>query len=394
MENNKLKNQIQKNVKERIAISNIREEINMNKEKSRKVVYSVLASCAMLALCVGILVTKTPYKESAIHQAKLENLKETKEELKTEININKIDKLLGIDYAIDAQRTKIDAIMETTDLRFAIECKLPSDFEENYDIYAMRVKGKNSNQYNELQQYDFYYGNKDKTRSITLAIAFKDKTPIRDYYFLNIEKKSKIGEVELEITQYEDSYLVIFSYKDVNYDIETHGITQDELIEFLKSLISNSKSYEQMTSKDQETQVKEPSKDNATTVYPNYYAGKYVDDNGKNVVLLCEDNETNREEICKILGITKSKTSFKTAKYSYDYLTQLQEKISKKMQNKELSFVTSSSLMEDTNNIKVIVITKNENDLNKLKELDTIGGAIEIKYSENGIATHELLISQ
>ena len=63
------------------------------------------------------------------------------------------------------------------------------------------------------------------------------------------------------------------------------------------------------------------------------------------------------------------------------------------MQNKELPFVTSSSLMEDKNNIKVTVTSNNISDWNKIKELDTIGGAIDIQYEVNNIGTEDLLVT-
>lgn len=119
-----------------------------------------------------------------------------------------------------------------------------------------------------------------------------------------------------------------------------------------------------------------------------------LDNNGNNVVLLCEDNEINRRAICSLLGITENRTTFKTAKYSYNYLTNLQNKISKKMIDKEFTFVTKSAVMEDNNNIKVTVISNNENDLNKIKSLDTIGGAIEIHYNMNSSETKDLLVEK
>ena len=131
---------------------------------------------------------------------------------------------------------------------------------------------------------------------------------------------------------------------------------------------------------DKDINVKEQPNDIKSTSYPEYYAGKYVDNNGNNVVLLCKDDEAN--------------TIFKTAKHSYNYLTDLQSKISKKMIDKEFSFVTTSSIMEDNNNIKVTVISSNESDLNKIKELDTIGGAIEIQYNEEDMSKNELLVEK
>lgn len=100
----------------------------------------------------------------------------------------------------------------------------------------------------------------------------------------------------------------------------------------------------------------------------------------------------NKYVVC--FGITESKTTFKTAKYSYNYLEQLQDKISNAMINKKLTFITTSALQDDTNNIKVTVTSNNENDWNKVKELDTIGGAIEIEFSENNVSKENLLLEK
>ena len=73
-------------------------------------------------------------------------------------------------------------------------------------------------------------------RNITIAFSEIDK-PLRDYYIDNQELKSKIGDVELEISQYKNMYIVTFSYNNLNFDIETNGITEDELVELLVSII-------------------------------------------------------------------------------------------------------------------------------------------------------------
>ena len=366
----------------------------MKNKKNKKIVYGVLASCAMFILGIGMITTQMPFGENGetLLQAKIgkEDLSTEKEVLKTQININKLDEKTLVDYAIDAQTRKIDAQEYVEDLKFAIEVKLPEDFEENFSVIGIYVKGENPKKYDVLQNYEFRYKNKSETRTITLGVGFKDRKPIRDYYFADVKKISKIGDVELKITQYKDSYLAIFSYKDINYDIETRGITQEELVEFLTSLISNSKSYEQITAKDADINAKEPV-ENSSTNYPDYYAGRYVDNQGNNVVLLKVDTKENRQKICTLLGITESKTKFETAKYSYEYLTELQDKISTKMTKKELPFVTSCSIMEDKNWIEVQVTTNKESELKKVRELDTIGGAISIRYDKEGIAEKNIL---
>ena len=108
-------------------------------------------------------------------------------------------------------------------------------------------------------------------------------------------------------------------------------------------------------------------------------------------MLLKVDTKENRKQICKLLNITESKTKFEAAKYSYEYLIQLQNKISEKMTKKELPFAISSSIMEDKNWIEVQVTTNKESELKKIKELDTIGGAISVRYSKEGNAKTDML---
>ena len=183
-----------------------------------------------------------------------------------------------------------------------------------------------------------------------------------------------------------------FEYNDYKFDIKAYRLTKEEFINIVTSIVKEVKN-ENFKIEDKDSGLKElTSEDNSSSEnYPFYYGGKYVDEKGNNVILLTDDNEIARKEICKKLGITESKTKFTKAKYSYNYLTELQSKISKAMSNKEFPFVTSSTLMDTTNKVVVTVTSNNEKDWNKIKELDTIGGAIEIKYSEHSAVTEDLL---
>ncbi len=58
---------------------------------------------------------------------------------------------------------------------------------------------------------------------------------------------------------------------------------------------------------------------------------------------------------------------------------------------KELPFVSTSALLEDKNRIRVTVYTSKESDLQKLRKLDTKGGAIQIEYQEGAQVKTELL---
>lgn len=56
MENNDLKEKIRKNIKEEIAISNIRKEFGMKIGKNKKLIYTISSICAVFILGVGIFV--------------------------------------------------------------------------------------------------------------------------------------------------------------------------------------------------------------------------------------------------------------------------------------------------------------------------------------------------
>ena len=175
------------------------------------------------------------------------------------------------------------------------------------------------------------------------------------------------------------------------WDIETIGVTEKELKDLLLSFASNREETMKIATEEGEDMTKEPINITDATSFPEYYAGRYVDQSGNQVILLCQDNAENRKEICKILGITESKTKFQTATYSYNYLQELQTKISNKMVAKELPFVSTSAVLEDKNRIRVTVYTNKESDLQKLKKLDTKGGAIQIEYQEGAQVKTELL---
>ena len=70
-------------------------------------------------------------------------------------------------------------------------------------------------------------------------IAFSNEyEPLRDYFFGDEGSKvSKINDFELTIYRYENSYMTTFKYNDINFDIETTDITEQEFIDLLVSII-------------------------------------------------------------------------------------------------------------------------------------------------------------
>ena len=370
-----------------------KEEANMNKVRNKKIIYGITSSAAVVILGFGIIMGTNTLKNVQNPNYGIADLSQDKqsnqESLKINLNINKLKNIGLASLDADIETISIDKLPE--EFKFMENIEIPQAFKqlEPYKIYVR--SNIDIKKYDLLHDYVFEY-KKDDENDIRIAISTIGE-PLRDYHIENNDKISNIGDTNLTISQYKEMYIVSFKIENKYFDIETKGLNENELLELLKSILTENSNRNRHV-EDKDINAIEQPNENINIGYPDYYAGKYIDKNGNNVVLLCKDNEANRKEICSLLGITEGKTIFKTAKYSYNYLEDLQSKISKKMSNKEFPFVTSSALMDTTNNIKVTVTSNKEEDLRKLKELDSIGGAIDIQYNENGMSQSELLLEK
>lgn len=64
-----------------------------------------------------------------------------------------------------------------------------------------------------------------------------------------------------------------------------------------------------------------------------------------------------------------------------EYVTELQDKVSDAMRNHELPFVVVSAVYENPYRLHVVVTSDAEDDLQKLWELDSAGGVLEVEYA-------------
>ena len=68
-----------------------------------------------------------------------------------------------------------------------------------------------------------------------------------------------------------------------------------------------------------------------------------------------------------------------------DYVNQLQERVSQAMIDHELPFVVVSSVYEQPYpRLHLLVTSREEEDLEKLRAFDTLGGVMEIEYVSGG----------
>lgn len=83
------------------------------------------------------------------------------------------------------------------------------------------------------------YSNEDFSKTINVEIE-KDSLPLCDYVLLAAdEEKSIINNVEVAIAQSENGYLYAqFVYSDVGFQLTAKGLTQEEFVDVISSLIS------------------------------------------------------------------------------------------------------------------------------------------------------------
>lgn len=234
MENNDLKEKIRKNVKEKIAVSNIRSEFYV---KDRKIIYEIISSVAVIVIGVGIIIGTNTFNNNKIQGSYYvfvdsQTDKPDKNE-SPQININKINEMSVTTLDMDIETKKIEVL--PAKFEFIKNIKIPEEYkiESSYNIYTR--SDINKNEYDVLHDYVFSY-RADSINRIIITFSEIEK-PLRDYYLYVEDKASKIGDIELLIFQYKDMYIVTFDFKDIYFDIETTGITESELIELLQSIL-------------------------------------------------------------------------------------------------------------------------------------------------------------
>ena len=235
MENNQLKEKIRKNIKEEIAISNIRKEFDMKNNENRKIIYIISSICALFILVIGIFIGTNKIDNNLFREfGKVEENKNKEETLDIELNINSLKILAMLD--LDANIENIELSELSKEFLFIENLSLPVEykFENSYIVYTR--ENKQTTEYNKIHDYVVQY-KKDDTNNIKIAFS-KVEQPLRDYFIEEGDKISKIGNVKLNISQNKEMYIITFKYNDIYFDIETTGITENQLIDLIDSLIN------------------------------------------------------------------------------------------------------------------------------------------------------------
>jgi hypothetical protein len=166
----------------------------------------------------------------------------------TEILINDVNDIGAFSLDADIKYdTDIHVEREFSQYDFIKDIKIPKDLDQlsRYVVYTkddrLRDEDYQNAPYNVLHDYVVCYGNQSDGEVLKdIIVAFSlDFNPLRDYYVMETDtiNISRINNTDLKIFKYDDMYMVTFQYQNLNFDIETSGITENQLIELLESII-------------------------------------------------------------------------------------------------------------------------------------------------------------
>lgn len=221
-------------------------EDNKNDVKSSIWKWSLVPICLVLILSSTFLLNTNEETKHLEDENKSSEetgvMLEGKEEVSS-ININDITSTDGNNQQ-KGEIKKIDAdvkIVKNNDLNFPLPYKnglvsIPNDLDKTYKYIWYFKDDKLHEEYNILGNYEIIYSN-DGDRSINVKYS-NTKAPVRDYYFSDEGNKiTIINNVELKIYKFENSYFTEFKYNGYYFDIETSNIKENELVDFLISII-------------------------------------------------------------------------------------------------------------------------------------------------------------
>lgn len=226
---NNLKREIEKEFDKQQNYNNILSKVE-RVSVMRKLKY-VLAPAFVLVIAFVVVTGIGNYKKG-----KIINMADSNgSDIEIILNINKLGNMGTTNLDIDVKTIEIDKLPEKYE--FMNNISIPKDLKlaDSYNRYIRKdIKVDN---YDVLYDYVFWYETEENNKKIILTFS-EIGEPLRDYFINHDEsKKSKIGETEVTIWQHKDVYMTTFTYNNVNFDIETTEISEEELINLLVSII-------------------------------------------------------------------------------------------------------------------------------------------------------------
>lgn len=260
MKNNDLKEKIRNNVKEKIAISNIREEFDMKKSKNKRMIYLITSSVAVFVLGFGIVIGTNILKNNQISNESYEiasknelndkNVENDEIEKEEVININSYQLLDSASLAnvadmdIDGKWVEDDIFKDFKNLS---NIKFPEELVNIRQGKTYVRADENDEEYSKIEFYSLIAGATNGNNASVQINISKDRYPINCYwnyddvkdkessFINNTEVKLFIGKNAEDETKI--SGVAFFEYDSYKYRIEVYKITQDEFLDIIKAIV-------------------------------------------------------------------------------------------------------------------------------------------------------------
>lgn len=228
MANNTIKNVFEEKINKNRIHENVIQRINKKNKKINKV-WGFMLGTSLAAIVFSVILlngtvpTDTPTMSNII-------------------NINRLDTSIDDYKLIDiAGRAEDISLSDLYDkYNFTKNIAVPTDFEVARVLELYNKKNIDEVGYNHFTGYNIMYRSEagEGAEGVDIFLSETEKQRIRCMHILEEEyNTSVIKGVDMKILSFELNYIVLFNYQGVNYDIETHGLTENELISLLESII-------------------------------------------------------------------------------------------------------------------------------------------------------------
>ena len=146
-----------------------------------------------------------------------------------ELEINNVI-INDIDVMASAKLLAESKIIDQNDL--PTEVKYIADVEVanlSLDMISEVYTKSNASQeeFDILHDYNFLFSNEENSAKISLCMNGK---PLRDYFFQSEEVVSNYDGIDTIFYRFKDNYIVRFEKNGINFDIETSGISKDDML--------------------------------------------------------------------------------------------------------------------------------------------------------------------
>ncbi|MFR5683078.1 MAG: hypothetical protein ACLUD1_03210 [Clostridia bacterium] len=247
MENNDLKEKVRKNIKEKIAVSNIRKEFDMKNKNNTKVIYAILSTCAVSILCVGIIIN-TKFPTNITNDSNLAKSNSITQEEKSTTKDIIVFNNGNLQCMADIDANWKDANLKE-EFNFINKIYVPKGLElaRQGKIYV-KPNGNYSEEYSKLRQYSLIYSTKSTEDPSQVEIIFTKEQNILGCMIPDEEQMQNSIINGKEIKLFKGEYILdegkivgnaFFEKDGYKFYINAHRIEEEEFINVVKSILNN-----------------------------------------------------------------------------------------------------------------------------------------------------------